>query len=268
MEIIRDLFASFGLDIGSYWIALAIFLIGTILLGAICRFAFGKKSVLNVSFSSSIGIIFIYGLAFVLSCCNIRISPIATYLPFVMIQGDTLALINFFGTDFFTLCSEILSMIILAFLVSLVDTWMPKQSNIFYWVLLRLLTVVIGYLLHLLVVWVFTVFFPEVIITYAPMVLLAILILMLATGVLKLFVGALIATTNPIIGAFYTFFFANIIGKQITKSVLTTMIIAALIIALQYTGITTLAITSAALVAYLPIIILLIAIWYLMTQIL
>jgi len=268
MEIIRDLFASFGLDIGSYWIALAIFLIGTILLGAIGRFAFGKKSVLNVSVSSSIGIIFVYGLAITLFCFNIKISPFATYLPFVAIQGDTLSLINFFGSDFFTLCSEVLSMIILAFLVSLVDTWMPQQQSIFGWILLRLLTVVIGYLLHLLVVWVFTTFFPEVIITYAPMVLLAILILMLATGVLKIFVGALIATANPIIGALYTFFFANIIGKQITKSVLTTMILAALIIALQYAGVTALAITSAALIAYLPIIVLLIVIWYLMTQIL
>ena len=256
-----------GLDFSSYWITLAILLVGTIVLGAIGRFVFGKKSVLNISVSSSIGIIFIYGLAVILSCCNIRISPTATTLPFVTIQEDYLVLIDFFSTDFSSLCSEILSMIMLAFLVSLVDTWIPKPKNIFGWLFFRILTVATGYLLHLLVVWLFTAYFPQVIVTYAPIVLLLILVLMLVTGVLKLVVGALIATVNPIIGTLYTFFFANIIGKQITKSVLTTMIIAGLIIALQYAGVTAIAITSAALLAYLPIILLLMAVWYLLCRI-
>lgn len=267
MDNIHTLFGSIGLDFHSYWITFGILLIGTILLGAIGRFAFGKKSVLNISVSSSIGIIFIYGLAVVLSCCNIRISPLSTALPFVTMQEGSLVLIDFFSIDFSVLCSEVLSMIVLAFLVSLIDTWIPKPKNIFGWLFFRILSVAGGYLLHLLVVWLFTTYFPQAVVTYAPLVLLVILILMLVTGVLKLLIGALIATVNPIIGALYTFFFANIIGKQITKSVLTTMILAGLIIALRYAGVTAIAITSAALLAYLPIILLLAVTWYLLCRI-
>ena len=264
MENIRALFNSVGLDFNSYWMAFAILLIGTIVLGSIARFAFGKKSVLNISVSSSIGILFIYGLTVILYCCNIPNIPVTTTLPFATIQGDTLLLFDFFSADFPTLCAEILSMVILAFLVSLVDSWLPKPKNIFSWLFFRVLTVVIGYVLHMLTVWAFTSFAPAFIVTYAPIVLLAILILMLVTGVLKILIGALIATVNPIIGALYTFFFANIIGKQVTKSVLTTAIIAGLIIALKYAGITAIAISSAVLLAYLPIILLLVVVWYLM----
>lgn len=267
MENIRALFDSVVIDFNSYWMAFAILLLGTIVLGAVARFAFGQKSVLSISVSSSIGILFIYALAVILYCFDIQIAPVATTLPFVSIQENSLVLFDFFSADFAQLCSELLSMIILAFLVSLVDTWLPKPKNIFGWLFFRVLTVVFGYALHMLVVWVFTTYFPDVIVTYAPMALLAILVLMLVTGVLKLLVGALIATVNPIIAALYTFFFANIIGKQITKSVLTTMIIAGLIIALKYAGITVIAISSAVLLAYLPIILLLVLAWYLLCRI-
>ena len=41
-------------------------------------------------------------------------------------------------------------------------------------------------------------------------ILLGLLILLLLVGALKIVIGALLATVNPRIGAFYTFFFATI----------------------------------------------------------
>ena len=268
MQNIIQYFQSPAFNFRSLLITAAILLIGSLILGLIGRFVFGKKSILNVSVSSAFGILFIYGLAVTLFCCDIQFPGVTAPLPFVRIDQDSLLLIDFFHTPFATLCSEILSMIILAFLVNLADTWLPKSKNLFSWIFFRLLTIAIGYLLHLVVVWLFTTYLPDAIVTYAPIVLLGILILILLTGVLKFIIGALLVTVNPIIGALYTFFFANIVGKQITKSVLTTAIIAGLIIALRYAGITAIAITSAALIAYLPVIILLVAAWYLLCCIL
>ena len=91
---------------------------------------------------------------------------------------------------------------------------------------------------------------------------MAILVLLLLTGALKILVGALLTTVNPIIGGLYTFFFANIVGKQITKAVLTTVILSAIVIALRYIGLTVISIASAALVAYIPIAIILVVLWY------
>ena len=267
----EDIFASIqSIDFvnSRFWIASGILLIGSLLLGLIGRFVFGQKSILNVSVSSSFGILFIYALTVILSSSGVQLSNFVAPLPFVSINGDSLGLFDFFHAHYTLLSSQILGMIILAFLVNLVDCILPKQKNLFLWLLFRFLTIVIGYALHLLVTWLFSTYLPEGIITYTPVILVALLILMLLTGALKILVGALISTVNPIIGALYTFFFANIVGRQITKAVLTTAIIAGLSIALQRAGIAAIAISTAALPAYLPIIILLVAMWYLLSCIL
>jgi hypothetical protein len=180
----------------------------------------------------------------------------------VTISGDDLILFSFQNTHYTTICSEVLSMVILAFLVNLADGWLPRGKNIFSWVFFRCLTVVIGYILHLIVVGLFATYLPEGIVTYAPAILLGILILLLLTGALKIIIGALLSTVNPIIGGLYTFFFATVIGKQVTKAVLTTVILSALVIGLQYIGIHAISIASAALAAYIPLMLLLIVIWY------
>lgn len=268
MENILILLKSSPLNSGNYWITFAIFIAASLLLGLITRYVFGQKSILNVSVSSTFGIMFIYGLTIILSVCGIQLTSINAPLPFVTVTDNTLLLMDIFNTHYTTLCSEILSMIILAFLVNIADTWLPKSKNIFSWLFFRVLTVIIGYFLHLLVVWLFTTYLPQDIVTYTPVILLAILVLMLVTGVLKLVIGALISTVNPIIGGLYTFFFANIIGKQITKAVLTTALFAGVITALRYIGIVSIAITSAALLAYLPIILIIVILWYVLCCIL
>ena len=171
-------------------------------------------------------------------------------------------LFTFENAHYTTICAEVLSMVILAFLVNLADGWLPKGKNIFSWVFFRTLTVVIGYLLHLVVVGLFAKYLPEGIVTYAPVILLALLILMLLTGALKIVVGAVLTTVNPIIGGLYTFFFATVIGKQITKAVLTTALLTALVFGLQYIGMGVISIASAALTAYIPVMILLVVLWY------
>ena len=91
---------------------------------------------------------------------------------------------------------------------------------------------------------------------------------MLLTGALKLMVGVAIASVNPIIGALYTFFFATLVGKQLSKAVLTTLILAALVFALNKLGVTVISIAGAALMAYIPLLLLLLAVWYLVRKVL
>ena len=157
-------------------------------------------------------------------------------------------------------------MVVLSFLVNLADGWLPKGKKLFSWLFFRCLTVVIGYALHLLVIWLFTSYLPDGIVIYAPTILLALLVLMLLTGALKLLVGAALTTINPLIAAFYTFFFANIVGKQITRAILTTALLAGLVMLLNYLGCGVISIATAALVAYIPFAILLILLWFIVTR--
>ena len=100
------------------------------------------------------------------------------------------------------------------------------------------------------------------------MILLALMVLLLLVGALKLIVGAVLATVNPLIGAFYTFFFATIVGKSLTKAILTAGILAGIVAALNYIGCFAVSIAAAALIAYIPLLIVLVVIWYVVSRIL
>lgn len=266
MEAIMEFFGSIGIDFDTFWKAALILLVGTFLLSVFGRFLFGKRSALNNAVSSAIGILFIYAVSVVLQSAGTQFSSFIAPLPFVQISGDRMELFNFMQGHYTDICSEILSMVILSFLVNLADGWLPRGKNIFTWTFFRCLTVVIGYLLHLLTVWLFATYLPTGIVTYAPVILLALLILLLLTGALKILVGALLSTVNPIIGGLYTFFFATVIGKQITKAILTTAILAGIVIALRYAGVFVISIASAALVAYIPLVLVLVVLWYIVCK--
>lgn len=267
METIHSYFNTLGIDFDTFWKAGLILLLGTLVLSIFGRFIFGKRSALNHAISSAIGILFIYGLTFALKNTGLEFQAFTAPLPFVTLSGDQLVLFSFQNADYLRICSELLNMIILAFLVNLVDGWIPRGKNIITWLLFRCLTVAIAYALHLLTVGLLTTYLPEGIVIYAPIILLAILALLLLTGALKILVGALLSTVNPIIGGLYTFFFANIIGKQVTKAVLTTLILAALVIGLQYAGIYTIPIVGMGIYTWLPILAVLLVLWYIIIRI-
>lgn len=267
MDNISAIFASMGIDLYQFALGALILLVGSLLISLLGRFVFGEKSALCYAMSSAIAILFIYAVTVVLKSLGADFGQWIAPLPFVTVTDNSLALFSFQGAHYTTICTEILSMIILAFLVNIVDGWLSKAKNFFTWLFLRIVTVAVAYAMHLIVVWAFATFLPEGLVTYAPTVLLGVLVLMLLTGALKILVGLALSTVNPIIGGLYTFFFATIIGKKLSKAVLTTAILAALVLLLRYAGITAISIASAALIAYIPFMILLIAIWYLVNRI-
>jgi len=240
----------------------AILAVGSILLGTVGRFAFGKRSILSCSVSSAIGILFIYAATVVLYSAGAQFSSFIAPLPFVSFSDTQMNLFSFFGADYTIICTEVLSMIVLSFLANLIDGIMPKGKKFVVWLLLRCIAVVLGMALHLLVTWLFTTYLPEGLVIYAPTILLGLLVLLLLVGALKLVVGAVLSTVNPLIGAFYTFFFATIVGKALTKAVVTAAIISAIVLAFNYIGLTVVSIASAALIAYIPLLIVLLIIWY------
>lgn len=266
MDAIMEFFSSIGIDFNIFWKSALILIAGTFILSVISHFVFGKHSILNNAVSSAIGILFIYAVSVVLQSLGTDFSNYIAPLPFVQIINEQMHFFDFLNGHYTDVCSEILSMIILAFLVNLADGWLPRGENIFSWTFFRCLTVVIGYLMHLLAVELFSKYMPEGIVIYAPTILLVLLISLLLTGALKILVGAILSTVSPIIGGLYTFFFATVIGKQITKAILTTAILAGIVIALRYIGVAVISITSTALIAYIPVLVILVILWYIVCK--
>lgn len=263
-----EYFQSLDLDVLSLIRTGGILLLGVLVISLLGRFIFGKKSVLCSAVSSAIGILFIYAITVILEGAGAQLRFLIAPLPLASLEGTNLVLFSFENAIYTETCSQLLSMVILSFLVNLADSWLPKGKKLLGWVFFRCLTVIIGYALHLIVIWLFTTYMPDGIVIYAPTILLAILVLMLLTGALKLLVGAALTTINPLIAAFYTFFFANFVGKQITRAVLTTALLAGLVMLLNYLGCGVICIAFAALIAYIPFVLLLVVLWYIVTSLL
>lgn len=266
MDEILTYFDSLGLDLNNMLVATGMILLGTLLLCILGRFIFGKRSTLVAAVSSAIGIIFVYALNIVLPSAGAEFQRYITTLPFITVTGDQMTLFSFTGADYTVICSELVSLIILAFLMNLIDRALPKGKNIFVWVILRVLTVVLAQAAHLVVTGLLNAYLPEGILIYAPVIILAILVLMLLTGALKFLVGLVLTTVNPLIAALYTFFFANVVGKQVTKAVLTTGILALLVFGLEKIGITTISIAVGALSAYIPLAVALLVLWFIVLK--
>ena len=267
MESIINYISSLNLDFGYFWKSVAILMIAPIVLALIGRFVFGKKSILCCAVSSVIGILFVYALTIVLANSGTAFQKLIAPLPFVSFHDDSMVLFSF-QSDYTLVCTQVLSMIILSFLMNLVDNWLPKGKRLFTWFFFRCLGVIVALVLHVIVSYLFTTYLPEGLVTYAPTILLGILAIMLLTGALKFLVGLILTSVNPLVAALYTFFFANVVGKHVTKAVVTTGILAGLVMLLQKIGIYAISVASAELIAYVPLLILLVVLWYLVKKIL
>ena len=238
-------------------------------IGLLCRVVLGKLSSMNHAVSSAMGILFIYALTIVIYTFDpYALSEYLAPLPFVTFSGDVLHIFSFEGAELTEICREVLSMVILAFLVNLLDIWIPKGKKLFSWFILRLFTVLLAMVFHYFVQWAFNAFLPGVLVTYAPTILLCILGATLFLGFANLLLSLVLTIVNPLLGALYTFFFSNMIGKQISKAVFTTAILSAVVYALNYYGYAAIGISAGILGNYVPLLAVLLVLWYLLGQVL
>ncbi len=250
-----------GLDMG-HLLFFVLFLIGgSLIIGTVSRFVFGKQSNLSISASSAIGILFIYALNIALHCAGAEYSKFIASLPFITISQDTVFLFSFSGKELTAICSELVGLIVLASLMNLIDQSLPSGKNVLSWIFFRIIALLLAQAAFLLASWLMVTYLPADFMAYAPAVILGVLLLMLLTGALKLLFGLFLTTVNPLIAVLYTFFFANVVGKCITRAVFSTTIISLLVFGLEKLGIFAFSIAPEALSLYIPLLIVLLTLW-------
>lgn len=248
---------------------LLFFCAGSLILSIISRAVLGKRSSLNHSLSSVMAILFVYALTAVVYSLNPQSENTShSPLPFVTFFNDYMVILPIIGIRLTVLCRELLSLIILSFLVNLLDTFIPKGKSIPGWFVLRLLMVILALTLHILCQWACRTYLPSAMMTYAPAILLSLLIIMLTLGFLNAVLGLVLTISNPIIGVFYSFFFSNIVGKQFTKAVFTSAILCAVLYFIGEFGYSFINISTTSLMAYIPMALSCLGLWLLIGRLL
>lgn len=236
---------------------------GALALGLVGKYLLGKRSGLNHCVSSAVGILFVYAVTIIIYIFEPgNLSRFLSPLPFVSLHGEYLLLFSFAGSEYTAICTEVLNMIILAFLVNLLDSWIPKGKGIIGWYLFRFLTVALAMAAQLIVTGLLSQYLPGVLVAYAPMLLVGILAVMVLLSLLKALLSLVLTVVNPILGGIYTFFFASKIGRMLGRAVVTTVLLCAVVYLLEYLGYSVISISADALTGYAPLAAVLLVLWY------
>lgn len=253
------------ITLGSMIRFIAIVAAAAMIISLIFRMLFGKKSALNKALCAGIGVLCIYVLTVIVYTFSPgNLEQFLVPLPFVKFSGDYLYLMSFAGTDFSVICAEILSMVILVLLYNLTDSILPdgEESSAVSWFVLRFLTIIAAMAVHYFVIGLTQSFLPDLLVSYGPTILLICLIGSMLMGVLSLILGLVLTAVHPIFGVLFTFFFSNKFGKQLSKAMLTTGALCVLVGVLNNFGYSIISISATSLMSYIPLLAVLLALWF------
>ncbi len=247
---------------------LGILIFGILLLSSLARFLFGKEAQINLAVTSAMEILCVYVINTAIYALGLHLQEFITPLPFVTMVDDYLLLYPILSAEFTDICHYVLKLLIIAFLVNLINEFIPKGEHIVTWFLLRIVTVVLAVVAIYFAELALNTYLPEGLYKIAPTVLLCALVALILLGSLKIFVGAAIAFLDPIIAALYTFFFSNILGRSLAKALVSTALLTGLVVALDYLEISSVLIAASALTAYIPLLLVVLVLWYIVGHIL
>ena len=249
-------------DPGYYFLSILVGILVLLAIGGIFRLGFGRGSVLNKAFSSAIAITSIYAIAILVYRYETRFNILFDALPFISVSGDILHIFPIMEVSFTVLCAEIVKMMILAFLMNLVETWLPKGKGMWSWFGFRFLAISIALSLHYCASLLLNSVLQEDVLTAAPLILFGVVMTTFLLACLKVIIGGILAFINPLLAVFYIFFFRKTIGKQLLRAILTTVFFCILVYALNSLSYTAISIATVAVVTYLPVILFGLALWF------
>ena len=270
MEKINELFAALQDKVSTiidYAIVFGILVVAFLLLGSMFRFLFGKMAQIGKAITSAMEILCLYMVCIVIYSFGLHWELFVNPLPFMTLDGDVLRLFPILDASFSQICTQVLQLLILAFLVNLMNSIIPEGKKLLPWLLWRIVTVALALGVNYATDGLLNQWLPEGLASIAPIVLIAVLVVLILLGSMKVLVGAALTIANPVIGVLYTFFFSNFIGRALARSILSTALITGLVVLLNSMNLVAISITTASLIASIPFLLLLVLLWYVVDRI-
>lgn len=202
------------------------------ILGVLIRVIHQKKSKYNHALASSLALLFAYTVLMWLhgGFLTDLVKDALEVLPLIDYDGEKVKLFQFAGNDAKTICAEYLHVFILSFILIGLDDLIPDAKNGFAWILLQMFITVVTLVLYWFVVNCIDHFFPDLLNTFAPLILVAILAFMALLAILKVILGLLLVAVNPLLGAISAFFSTSPVGQAVGKAALCALLLFAVCI--------------------------------------
>lgn len=270
MNYLQSLFHSLQQKIDGYINYITMFgalVVIFLLVSSMFRFLFGKKAQIGISITSAMEVLCMYMVCIVINSFRLQWHWFINPLPFIALHGDQLLLFPILSAGFRQVCTQVLGLLIICFLVNLMNSVLPEGKKIFVWLAFRIIAVILAVLLNYYVDTLLNQYLSNGFEAIAPFVLVGVLVMLILLGSMKILVGAAITIANPVIGILYTFFFSNLIGRALARSILSTGLIVGLVVLLNIKNLVIITVTAANLIAFIPFLMLLVLLWYVVDRI-
>lgn len=269
MEIIQqicDIILPENFDPARYFLNLLIAIVSILIVTSILRLCFGKASIFNSAIYSALAILCIYAITVLIYALGDNLDIIFSPLPFVSVSEENLVIFPIQDASFREICREYVNMTILAYLMNLLETWLPKGNKVWDWFGFRFFALVLAVCLH----YCFNIFlhtvFQESILLLAPLGLLAIVMVSFLLAYIKIMAGDKAGFLGPFLGMFHNFFFNKDQGKQLRRAMLTSLLLLVVVYVLNYLSYSTISLATVAIIAYLPVIFFGLTLWYIVAK--
>ena len=269
MEIIQkilDIVLPESFDLYSYGLHLLVAIVSIFIVVGIIRLSFGKGSNMNTSIASAIAILTIYVINVLAYSLWDKLQILFVPLPYVTVTKDYLTIFPIFEASVSEVCREFVNMTILAYVMNLMETWLPKGDKVGSWFSFRFFALIIALCLHYCLTLLLNTVLDEHVLDVIPLYLLGIVALAFLLACLKMIIGGDGAFVKNFLGAFHTFFFSNEMGKQLMRALTTSILLSIMVCVLNYLAYTAVAIAAVSFFAYFPIILVGLIYWYVISK--
>lgn len=237
------------------------YLIGVaLILAALIRLIHKKTSQYNHALSSAMALMFMYLLMLMLHRLIPEIvDPVLDKLPLIHVnfESGTISLFHFSMDRFAESCRELVYLMILSFCLIGLDDIIPDAKNTPSWMILQFIIVCIAFAIYTFILKAINMFLPDVFTSFAPVILVSILLFMVFLGLLKVILTMMLVAVNPLLGAISAFFSSNKLGMALGKSVMCSFVMIAMTIFLKFKDLATVSMDDLTmLVCALPLVIL------------
>lgn len=242
------------------------FCLAILVFSIIRKIFFAQKINLQHSVVSALGIMMMYAACIMIYTFNpIGLKKYLVPLPFISLNGEQLEIFQFAQADAYGIFIQILSMLLLAFLVNQIYHFEPKEVKFLGWLVFRLCSTGIAIAVHIGVCWGLAKLklqnLPHYILEYGAIMLIGFILLTFLIGCIKKLLSFFLKKLNPAFEGLNTFYFTNKFGLQISRGLGTTLILTVFVRGLELLNYHQLPIHKEALPEYWPLLGLFFLLW-------
>lgn len=201
----------------------ALALIAVFILAGLARLVLGQASNVIPSAASCVQLVLVGLIVTGLYAAFPLLRQMLSQLPFLNLFANGFRLISPAQLEYNALFPALLRLFLLALVINFWEELLPKCKKFVSWLLMRLLSAVGSLCCYLLLCEGLQRYCPQLFDQWAMAIVLCIPGCLCLLGICKALLTLAAVVVHPLLGLLFSFFFSHVIGRQLTRSVITSV---------------------------------------------